>query len=192
MAKRVFFSFHYQDVIDFRANVVRNHWLTKKDRKDAGFFDASIWEEAMKESDLALKRLINKEVQNTSVTAVLIGSQTFNRRWVSYEIIKSFEKGNKIVGVHINAIKGKDKKTKTKGPNPLYYLGYKISSDGKKLEFHDYVDKKWVKYTDVPGYTLNKVASAEYRNKYIRLSTITDVYDWVDDDGYNNFAKWVE
>lgn len=25
MAKRVFFSFHYQDVIDFRANVVRNH-----------------------------------------------------------------------------------------------------------------------------------------------------------------------
>jgi hypothetical protein len=35
MAKRVFFSFHYQDVIDFRANVVRNHWLTKKDRKDA-------------------------------------------------------------------------------------------------------------------------------------------------------------
>ena len=29
MARRVFFSFHYQDVIDFRANVVRNHWLTK-------------------------------------------------------------------------------------------------------------------------------------------------------------------
>ena len=25
MAKKVFFSFHYQDVIDFRANVVRNH-----------------------------------------------------------------------------------------------------------------------------------------------------------------------
>ena len=37
MAKRVFFSFHYQDVIDFRANVVRNHWLTKSDREDAGF-----------------------------------------------------------------------------------------------------------------------------------------------------------
>ena len=25
MAKRVYFAFHYQDVIDFRANVVRKH-----------------------------------------------------------------------------------------------------------------------------------------------------------------------
>ena len=44
MAKRVFFSFHYQDVIDFRANAVRNHWLTKADLEDAGFFDVSVWE----------------------------------------------------------------------------------------------------------------------------------------------------
>jgi hypothetical protein len=48
MAKRVFFSFHYQDVIDFRVNVVRNHWLTKPDRSLAGFFDSSIWEDAKK------------------------------------------------------------------------------------------------------------------------------------------------
>jgi len=48
MAKRVFFSFHYQDVIDFRANVVRKHWLTKRDREAAGFFDASVWETAKK------------------------------------------------------------------------------------------------------------------------------------------------
>ena len=52
MAKKVFFSFHYQDVIDFRANVVRNHKLTKTD--SAGYFDASMWEDAKKTSDLAL------------------------------------------------------------------------------------------------------------------------------------------
>lgn len=51
--------FHYQDVIDFRANVVRNHWLTKPDREEAGFFDASIWEKAKKTGALALKRLGN-------------------------------------------------------------------------------------------------------------------------------------
>ena len=61
MAHRVFFSFHYQDVIDFRANVVRNHWLTKADRDDAGFFDASVWETVKRTSPLAVKRLINKE-----------------------------------------------------------------------------------------------------------------------------------
>ena len=45
MANSVFFSFHYQDVIEFRANVVRNHWVAKADRVAAGFYDASIWEE---------------------------------------------------------------------------------------------------------------------------------------------------
>lgn len=73
MARRVFFSFHYKDVADLRANVVRNSWLTKPDRQAAGFFDASIWEEAKKESDLALKRLINGGVDGTSNTCVLIG-----------------------------------------------------------------------------------------------------------------------
>ncbi|MEW6314470.1 MAG: hypothetical protein ACOY3V_01750 [Pseudomonadota bacterium] len=59
MAKRVFFSFHYMDVADFRANVVRNHWLMKADREIRGYYDASIWETAQKQGEAALKRLIN-------------------------------------------------------------------------------------------------------------------------------------
>ena len=43
MAKNVFFSFHYQDVIDFRANVVRNHWVVSEKQSAAGYFDKSIW-----------------------------------------------------------------------------------------------------------------------------------------------------
>ena len=73
MAKRVFFSFHYQDVIDFRANVVRQHWMTKPDREEAGFFDASIWESARRTGSVALKRLINAGLDGTSVTCVLVG-----------------------------------------------------------------------------------------------------------------------
>lgn len=188
MAKRVFFSFHYQDVIDFRANVVRNHKLTKN--KSSGYFDASIWEDAKKTSDLALKRLINTELKNTSVTCVLVGSQTFNRRWVSYEIMKSVEKGNDILAIHINGIKGKDGKTKTKGPNPLYYLGYSFSSNGKKLNLHDFVDGKWITYPDLDGWSVNEVEE-KYRNKVYRLSSDYKIYDWVDDDGFNNFADWV-
>jgi len=108
MAKRVFFSFHYQDVIDFRVNIVRNHWITKSDRKEAGFFDASIWESAKRTSDLALKKLINKGLSNTSSTCVLIGTDTFQRRWVRYEILRSIFVSNSICGVHINKIKDKD------------------------------------------------------------------------------------
>lgn len=84
MAKRVFFSLHYQDVKEFRANVPRKSWLTKKDREDAGSFDASLWETSKKVGSLAIKRLINKGLKNTTVTAVLIGSQTYARHWVRF------------------------------------------------------------------------------------------------------------
>lgn len=189
MAKRVFFSFHYQDVIDFRANVVRNHKLTKDD--NAGYFDASIWEDAKKESDLALKRLINNELKNTSVTCVLIGSHTFERRWVDYEIMKSVAKGNQLIGIHINNIKGKDGKTKNKGNNPFFYLGYSYDSTGKKVSLHNYIQGDWVKYNDLDGWSVSEVKE-NLRNKIFRLSTLYSIYDWVDDDGYNNFSDWVE
>ena len=192
MAKRVFFSFHYQDVIDFRANVVRNHWRTKSDREDAGFFDASIWETAKRTSSLALKRLINSELQNTSVTVVLIGSGTYARRWVRYEIIKSMEKGNQILGVHINGIKDKNQRTKRLGPNPFACLGYKYSDDGRKLHLYELKNGKWVQYQDLTFYTLKTVASPSKRGKFYKLSSGYRIYDWIKDDGYNNFSKWVE
>jgi hypothetical protein len=97
MAKRVYFAFDYEDVSDFRANVVRNHNFTGGVEK-AGYFDASMWEEAKKKDPTSLKRLINAELENTSVTAVLIGSGTYARRWVRYEIVKSIERGNKVIG----------------------------------------------------------------------------------------------
>ena len=72
MAKCVFFSFYYQDVIDFRANVVRQHWLTKPHREAAGFFDASIWGNAKLSGDVGIKRVINSGLDGTSVTCVLV------------------------------------------------------------------------------------------------------------------------
>ena len=191
MAKKVFFSFHYQDVIDFRANVVRNHGNFKLNKGEAGFYDSSIWEEAKKTSDLALKRLINKGIQNTSNTCVLIGTHTFERRWVDYEIMKSLEKGNHIFGVHINGIKDKNQKTKSQGNNPLYYLGYSVDSTGKRLSLHNYIQGKWIPYNDLDGWTVNQFPEKE-RNKIFRLSTLYPIYDWINDDGYNQFKNWVK
>jgi hypothetical protein len=93
MGNRVFFSFHYQDVIEFRANVVRNHWVAKPNRTAAGFYDASLWEDTKKQGKTALKRLINSGVDNTSNTCVLIGSSTYARPWVRYELLKSLSEG---------------------------------------------------------------------------------------------------
>ena len=191
MAKKVFFSFHYQDVIDFRANVVRNHWSFKLNKDEAGYYDSSMWEEAKKTSDLALKRLINNGIQNTSNTCVLVGTHTFERRWVDYEIMKSLQKGNYIFAVHINSIKDKNQKVKPKGNNPLYYLGYSIDKTGKKLLLHNYIENKWTKYKDLEGWSVNEVPENK-RNKIFRLSTIYPIYDWIDDNGYNNFKNWLK
>src|SRR5690242_903818 len=104
MARNVFFSFAYLDVKNFKVNVVRNSWLLNN--SDETFVDGSIWEKVKTKGDAYLKRLIETGLNKTSVTAILIGQETANRRWVNYEIIKSFERGNGILGIHINRIRG--------------------------------------------------------------------------------------
>lgn len=192
MAKRVFFSFHYQDVIDFRANVVRNHWQLKPNREISGYYDASIWEAAKKQGDMALKRLINKGLDNTSNTCVLIGSQTYNRPWVRYEILKSFKKGNHIFAVHINPIKDRHGKIKSKGLNPLEYVGVTFSESGRTATLWEKVNGKWVKYEKVDGSASYRCNSAvNVRGKGFNMTSFYKTYDWVTDLGYQNFSKWV-
>jgi len=194
MARRVYFAFHYQDVIDFRANVVRNHWLTKPDRDAAGFFDASIWESAKRTGSIALKRLINSGLERTTVTCVLIGTQTFVRPWVRYEIMKSFRENNKLFAVHINSIRGRDQLTKLKGPNPLSYLGVTFSESGLTATLWEKVNSEWKKYIEIGDsapYQTGGVSQA-YRGKGFNLSQWYPEYDWVTDDGYSNFTHWVE
>lgn len=192
MAKRVFFSFHYQDVIDFRANVVRNHWMTKPDREICGYYDASIWESAQKQGDAALKRLINGGLEQTTNTCVLIGSQTYERSWVRYELLKSFKRGNNLFGVHINSIKSKDGITKIKGPNPFEYVGVTFSDSGLTATLWEKMNDKWVEYDKIDGSASYRVEVAQkYRGKGYNLARFYSVYDWVADDGFNNFAGWV-
>ncbi len=103
MPRKVFFSFHYDDVT--RVNVVRNSdQITRRYTKAARFHDKSLWEEVKKQGPLAIKRMINGGLDGRSVTCVLIGSQTWQRRWVRYEIIKSLARGNGILGVRIHDV----------------------------------------------------------------------------------------
>lgn len=189
MARRVFFSFHYQDVIDFRANVVRNHNVTKDN--NAGYFDASIWEESRKQGDIALKRLINGGLDNTSVTVVLIGSSTCIRRWVRYEIIKSIECGNKVIGIHINGIPDKNRQTKPYGNNPFDYLSLAISENGKRATPREWNGTEWRDYNDLGAFEINELP-LELRGQVKQLSYWFPVYDWIGGKGFENFGTWVE
>src|SRR5271169_7016882 len=91
MARKVFFSFHYERDI-WRTNVVRNSGIVEGTAA-AGFHDASLWEEAKKKGDADVKKLIDNALLGTSVTVVLIGAQTSQRKFVDYEIEKSIARG---------------------------------------------------------------------------------------------------
>jgi hypothetical protein len=188
MAKRVFFSFHYQDVVDFRANVVRNHNVVKED--NGGFFDASIWESAKKQGDLALKRLINDALENTTVTVVLIGTHTYARRWVHYEIMKSLERGNKVIGVHINALADRNRQIKPNGPSPFDQLGLKIDEDGRQAKPTSWDGSKWIFYPDLAPFQI-LAQPLDKCGKHFQLSHWLPTYEWVADNGYNNFSDWI-
>ena len=74
MARRVFFSFHYRRDV-WRANTIRNSPVVVGTAA-AGFQDASLWEDAKKEGDAAIKKLIDNALLGTSATVVLIGAKT--------------------------------------------------------------------------------------------------------------------
>jgi hypothetical protein len=192
MARRVFFSFHYQDIKDFRANVVRNHWMTKADREISGYYDASIWESAQKQGEIALKRLINSGLEQTTNTCVLIGSETFLRPWVRYELLKSFKRGNHIFGVHINSIKAKDGTVKQLGPNPLQYVGVTFSNSGSIATLWEKIGNTWQKYEKIDGSSSYQFeVSNDYKGKGFNLGSFYSTYDWASQDGFNNFSNWV-
>ena len=116
MARRVFFSFHYQRDL-WRVNVVRNSGAIEGIAA-AGFQDASLWEETTRKGDMAVQQLIDSGLEGTTVTVVLIGAETANRKYVSYEVEQSAARGNGILGIRINNIKDKDGRADTPGAIP--------------------------------------------------------------------------
>ncbi len=147
MARKSFFSFHYKNDV-WRAMQVRNSWVTKDDKEAAGFVDAADFEKIEKEGDAAIKNWIDKQLVGTSVTVVLIGSDTNSRPYVKYEIQKSYAKGNGMLGIYIHQLKDKDGRTSTKGSNTFGEIG-KDSSGNSVYFSSEYPCYDWV---DNDGY----------------------------------------
>lgn len=103
MARRVFFSFHYDNDIN-RSMTVRNSWVTQG-KEAAGFVDKVEFEQIKRKGDQAVRNWIDKQLEGTSVTVVLLGSETLNRPFVQYEICQSLKRGNAVIGVYIHGIR---------------------------------------------------------------------------------------
>jgi hypothetical protein len=136
MARRVFFSFHFERDI-FRVNVIRNKNVVAG-TDGAGFYDHSEYEEAKKKGDDTIKRMIREKLVGTSVTVVLIGAETAGRAYVKYEIEQSIANKNGLLGIHIHNITSVDKTTDYRGAVPSVPYGVEFPTydwDGDLTRF---------------------------------------------------------
>lgn len=124
MARRCFFSFHYKHV--WKVNQIRS-MTNVIGTAAAGFQDASLWEEAKKKGDKAIKDMIDKALLNTSVTVVFVTYGTANRKYINYEIDQSLSRGNGLVAVQIHHLKDQHGQTGSPGaiPSQIKANGYK-------------------------------------------------------------------
>ena len=188
MVRTVFFSFHYQRDI-LRVQIIKNHHITKGNYTAAGFFDGSLEEKAQKEGDEAVKRLIDKGLNGSTVLCVLIGNETFKRRWVDYEILKAAELGMGIFGIRIHQLAAGKAGQDAAGRIPFNYLGY--SESGQELQPMIKYDTGWKNARHLVKIS-RSAASYLPAAGGLNLGNIFRVYDWVDNDGYTNFGTWVE
>ena len=114
--RHVFFSFDWDDA--FRAFQVRNSWVTKGNTA-AGFVDSADVEKAKKQSPSAVKEWIDAQLHGTSVTCVLIGAKTYKSKYVKYEIEKSIEQRNGLMGIYIHQILGSNGQMDSAGIDPF-------------------------------------------------------------------------
>jgi hypothetical protein len=193
----VFYSFHYEDVSSFKANIIRNS--SKLKCYQGLLTDKSIWEAFKIKTQKEIKKRIDEsELVNSDATIVLIGEETHNRKWVKYEIIKSFEAGNTLIGININKIKGRDENPTKKGRNPFELLAFKYDKEKDTLYFYELINRSWKPFTLLP-YIKNDKKNSIYvkdrtfgqwlrgeskEGKRYKLSDFFEVHTWK--QGQNN------
>jgi MTH538 TIR-like domain (DUF1863) len=143
MARRVFYSFHYVPD-NWRASQVRNIGAIEGNQpaKD------NDWETITKGGDKAIEKWIADQMNGRSCVVVLIGAATANRKWINHEIVKGWDAGKGVLGIHIHNLKNSEGKTSAKGANPFDHITH--GPTGKKLS-------TIVKAYDPPGTTSSDV-----------------------------------
>jgi len=150
MARRVFFSFHYDR--DVRRIVqVRNSWVVRPGDEAQPFYDKAAFEEAKKRAG-GIEKWIEEQLKHTSVTVVLYGAETYDREWVRHEIKRSHELNKGILAIDIQGIKDPQKGVDVQGRNPLDY--WNIDRNGQKVPLTQiYRPYNWVRddgYENMP------------------------------------------
>src|ERR1700739_3744104 len=102
MARRVYFSFHYNNDIH-RVVRIRNSGVIKETGQP--FIDKAEWEKLKQAGDKQIEKWIDNQMDGTSVIILCIGLETYKRRWVIHEIKKAYNERRGILGIYMNGMK---------------------------------------------------------------------------------------
>ena len=126
MARKVFYSFHHQADIA-RAALVRNIGIVEGNNpvteKEWGLLSAK--------GEVTVQRWIDGQLAASQCTIVLIGAQTAGRRWIKYEIEKSWAEKKGLLGIYIHNLTDASGAKSLKGKNP--FEGLTVKSTGAYL-----------------------------------------------------------
>lgn len=146
MSRHVFYSLHYEKDRS-RAELVRklSELVPNLEAKPAE------WATLQRTGDFAIKRWVEQQLRGRSCTIVLIGAETASRKWVRYEIERSWQLGLGLVGVHIHNLKDERGQQAAKGEDPFAALGqtalcYDPPEQDSKLAYRYIADNltRWV------------------------------------------------
>ncbi len=135
---RVFFSFDYRRD---RHRVDQIHRIPDVISRSAGGFQTSaVWFEARQRGAASIQGLIADSLVRTVVTVVCIGFNTVDRKYLGYELDRSLEQGNGLVGIRINQLPDQNGTVDKEAHAPplIEDAGYQVYSysDAKALAAH--------------------------------------------------------
>ena len=119
MHRKCFYSFHYQ-ADNWRVAKIRNIGVILGNRAASD----NDWEKIRSGGDQNIKRWIDNQLDGRSCTIVLAGTNTANRKWINYEIIRSWNRGMGVLVIYIHNIVDSYGNQCSKGANPLFYITY--------------------------------------------------------------------
>ncbi|WP_163507164.1 TIR domain-containing protein [Fodinicola acaciae] len=117
MPTGAYFSYHHGHDADRAAQVLR--YALEDATIRPTYVEPWAWQYEKQQGDGAIRRLLYNAILDTVVTVMLIGSRTSARPWTPYEIAKTLERGNSLIGVHIHGIKDQWGVVEPPGDNPL-------------------------------------------------------------------------
>ncbi|MFY7924614.1 MAG: TIR domain-containing protein [Aquidulcibacter sp.] len=114
MARRVFFSFHFDN----------DYWRTQQVRNMGALEGQPLctpnaWEEVKRKGKASIEKWIADNMYGKSCVVVLVGSQTASRPWVIHEIIKAWDDKRGVLGIRVDRLLDRNGQTSAQGANPF-------------------------------------------------------------------------